>query len=306
MKPDKHPPSPQRRVYPEELKKEAVQMLLDGHSAPSVARNLGIRHTSLLYRWKAQALGQQGHVALPLGAAARGATAPHRAGARHPKKSLGHFQPGDLKEVYPVITHLEDEGFPVAAVCQALGVSRAGYYTHTRGQAGPREREDARLRLLVRQIFWEHKRRYGARRIAAELAAHGEGCGPDRVARLLKQLGLQAIQPRSFRPRTTQSRHPLGYSPNLLLEAPPPSGINQVWLGDITFVPLAGGRFAYLALLLDLYSRRVVGWELDEHMAEPLVLAVLRQAIAGRQPGPGLIRTRLPSLQVAPEASPRT
>jgi putative transposase len=188
-----------------------------------------------------------------------------------------------------VITRLEDEGFPVAAVCQALGVSRAGYYAHTRGAAGPREQGDARLRPLVRQIFWEHKRRYGARRIAAELAARGEACGPGRAARLLKQLGLQAIQPKSFRPRTTQSRHPLGYSPNLLLEAPPPCGPNQVWLGDITFVPLAGGRFAYLALLMDLYSRRIVGWELAEHMAEALVLAALRQAITTRQPGPGLI-----------------
>lgn len=188
-----------------------------------------------------------------------------------------------------MITLLEDEGFPVTAVCQALGVSRAGYYAHTRGEAGPREQEDARLRPLVRQIFWEHKRRYGARRIAAELAARGEMCGPDRVARLLEQLGLQAIQPKSFRPRTTQSRHPLGYSPHLLLEAAPACGINQVWLGDITFVPLAGSRFAYLALLMDLFSRRIVGWELDEHMTEALVLAALREAIAARQPPPGLI-----------------
>jgi putative transposase len=194
-----------------------------------------------------------------------------------------------LKEVYPVITRLQDDGFPVAVVCQALGVSRAGYYAHVRGGAGPRAQADARLLPLVRQIFWEHKRRYGARRIAAELAARGEACGPGRAARLLKQLGLEAIQPRSFRPRTTQSRHPLGYSPNLLLEAPPPGGINQVWVGDITFVPLAGSRFAYLALLMDLYSRRVVGWELDEHMTEVLVLAALRSAIGQRQPGPGLI-----------------
>ena len=188
-----------------------------------------------------------------------------------------------------MITQLGHEGFPVAVVCQALGVSRAGYYAYVRGAAGPREQEDARLRPLVRQIFWEHKRRYGARRIAVELTARGEACGPGRVARLLKQLGLRAIQPQSFRPRTTQSRHPLGYSPNLLVEAPPPRAINQVWLGDITFVPLAGGRFAYLALLLDLYSRRIVGWELDKHMAEPLVLAALREAIAARQPAPGLI-----------------
>jgi putative transposase len=188
-----------------------------------------------------------------------------------------------------VIGQLEQAGFPVAVVCQTLGVSRAGYYAQADAGAGQRAQEEARLRPQVQQIFWEHKRRYDARRIAAELRARGEACGPDRVGRLLKQLGLQAIQPRSFRPRTTQSRHPLGYSPNLLVEAAPPSAINEVWVGDITYVPLAGARFAYLALLMDLYSRRVVGWELDEQMSEALVLVALRQAIGWRQPKPGLI-----------------
>lgn len=188
-----------------------------------------------------------------------------------------------------MIGQLEQAGFPVAVVCQTLGVSRAGYYAQADAGAGQRAQEEARLRPQVQQIFWEHKRRYGARRIAAELRARGEACGPDRVGRLLKQLGLQAIQPRSFRPRTTQSRHPLGYSPNLLVEAAPPSAINEVWVGDITYVPLAGARFAYLALLMDLYSRRVVGWELDEQMSEALVLVALRQAIGWRQPKPGLI-----------------
>jgi transposase InsO family protein len=194
-----------------------------------------------------------------------------------------------VKEVYPVIRQLEQAGFPVAVVCQTLGVSRAGYYAQAQSGAGPRAQEEARLRPQVQQIFWEHRRRYGARRIAAELRARGEACGPGRVGRLLKQLGLQAIQPRSFRPRTTQSRHPLGYSPNLLADAPPPDGVNQVWVGDITYIPLAGARFAFLALLMDLYSRRVVGWELDEQMTESLVLAALRQAIGRRQPKPGLI-----------------
>jgi putative transposase len=192
-------------------------------------------------------------------------------------------------KVYPVITQLHEAGFPVAVVCQALGVQRAGYYAHTQGQPRPRAQEDGRLRPLVEQIFWEHHRRYGARRIAAELAARGQPCGPGRVARLLKELGLQAIQPRSFRPRTTQSRHTLGYSPHLLADRAPPGRINQVWVGDITYVPLASARFAYLALLMDLYSRRVVGWELDGHMAERLVLAALRQAIRQRQPPPGLL-----------------
>jgi transposase InsO family protein len=194
-----------------------------------------------------------------------------------------------VKEVYPVIRQLDQAGFPVAVVCQTLGISRAGYYAQAGAGTGLRAQEEARLRPPVQQLFLEHKRRYGARRIAAELQARGEACGPGRVARLLKQLGLQAIQPRSFRPRTTQSRHPLGYSPNLLVEAAPPSAINQVWVGDITYIPLASARFAYLAVLMDLYSRRVVGWELDEQMAESLVLAALRQAIGQRQPKPGFI-----------------
>ena len=127
-----------------------------------------------------------------------------------------------MKEVYAVISQVQEAGFPLAVVCHTLGVSRAGYYAHTQGRVSLRAQEDARLRPVVQQIFWEHKRRYGARRIAAELAARGEACGPGRVARLLKQLGLQAIQPRSYRPRTTQSRHPLGYRPNLLLDSVPP------------------------------------------------------------------------------------
>ena len=142
---------------------------------------------------------------------------------------------------------------------------------------------------LVRDIFWEHRRRYGARRIATELAARNEPCGPRRVGRLMQQMELQAIQPRSFRPRTTDSRHKLGYSPNLLMDACPPAKINQVWVGDITYVALAAGDFLYLALLLDLYSRRIVGWELQDHMREPLVLGTLRAAIAARSPQPGLL-----------------
>jgi hypothetical protein len=101
---------------------------------------------------------------------------------------------------YPVIPQLENEGFPVAAVCQTLGVSRAGYYAHARGNASPREQEDARLRPLVRQIFWEHKRRYGARRIAAELAGRGETCSPRRASRLLRDSASKTgVAPASLR-----------------------------------------------------------------------------------------------------------
>jgi transposase InsO family protein len=145
------------------------------------------------------------------------------------------------------------------------------------------------LKPLIREIFWENERRYGARRIARELSARNKGCGVERVARLLREMGLKAIQPKSFQPRTTDSRHSLGYSPNLLLECPPPDDINQVWVADISYVPLQAGSFLYLAILMDLYSRRIVAWELRDHMRECLVLAALREAIALRDPRAGLI-----------------
>ena len=152
-----------------------------------------------------------------------------------------------------------------------------------------RAKEDCCLTPQVRAVFWEHKRRYGARRIVRELSKHGTCCGPRRVARLMREMGLKAIQPKSFRPRTTESRHRLGYSPNLLSASPMPRDVNRVWVGDITYVPLNGNGFLYLALLMDLYSRRIVGWEMQANMKEPLVLAALRFAIAGRQPGVDLL-----------------
>ena len=93
-----------------------------------------------------------------------------------------------------------------------------------------------------------------------ELAQRGIACGVARVARLLKNQGLRAIPPKSFPPKTTDSRHRLGYSPNLLLDEDDPVRVNQLWLGDITYIPLAGGGFAYLALLMDRYSRRIIAW----------------------------------------------
>jgi len=191
--------------------------------------------------------------------------------------------------VYAVIGLLQEEGFPTAALCDVLDVHRSGYYAWRRGRQSRRAREDAELKPFVREIFWEHRRRYGARRIAEELSAQGKCCGVGRAGRLLREMGLKAIQPKSFRPRTTDSRHRLGYSPNLLLASAPPSGINQVWVGDITYIPLENSSFRYLAMLLDLYSRRIVSWELRDHMKESLVLAALRSAIRLRGPGTGLI-----------------
>lgn len=186
-----------------------------------------------------------------------------------------------------MINQLE-ESFPVSTLCETLSVSRSAYYAWRRDELSWR-REDNHLMPMIRSVFWEHRRRYGARRIAVELAARREPCGRRRVGRLMAQMGLVAIQPRSFKPRTTDSRHTLGYSPNLLIDAPPPDGINQLWVGDITYVPLVGGDFLYLAMLMDRYSRRIVGWDLQDYMRETLVITALRAAIRARRPKPGLI-----------------
>lgn len=185
---------------------------------------------------------------------------------------------------------LEQQGHGVSVLCEALGTSRSAYYAWRQGgRCGARRRDDLRLRPQVRSVFREHRRRYGARRIAIELTARGGLVGRRRVGRLLQEMGLAALQAKAYRPRTTESRHRLGYSPNLLFAAPPPERVNQIWVGDITYVPLVGGAFLYLALLMDLFSRRIVGWDLEDHLREPLVLAALRAGIGLRQPPPGLI-----------------
>ena len=177
----------------------------------------------------------------------------------------------------------------MAHICEMLSVSRTGFYDWQNRGLSARDERDEELTAMIREIFHHHRRRYGARRIAMELTARGEKCGVARVAKLLEKEGLRAIQPKSFRPRTTNSRHRLGYSPNLLRERPLPARIDEVWVGDITYISLRSGRFGYLSVLMDLNSRRIVGWEYQESMTDALVLASLRKAIHLRQPPRGLI-----------------
>ena len=142
---------------------------------------------------------------------------------------------------------------------------------------------------IITRVFHQHRRRYGARRIVADLKHQGIHCGRARVTKLLQITGLSAIQPKSFKPRTTESRHTLGYNENLLLNHAEPLAINELWVGDITYIPIVRQGFCYLATLLDRYSRRIVGWTLDKDMAEGLVIKTLRQAIRDRQPKSNMI-----------------
>lgn len=180
-------------------------------------------------------------------------------------------------------------GESAAEVCRVLGASRSAYYAWLGGGPGARAQEDAEFGPQVEQSFRANNRRYGARRIAEDLKEQGWRISRRRVGRLMRERKLRAIQPKSFKPRTTDSRHRLGYNANLLLGADPPRDVNQVYVADITYVPLADGGFCYLATLLDLHSRRITGWALQESMTEDLVLAALRACLRSRQPPAGCI-----------------
>ncbi len=157
------------------------------------------------------------------------------------------------------------------------------------GATQPTQVEKAHNTQHIKDLFSLHRRRYGTRRLVVAMKDRGVDVSRDFVRKVLSNNDLRPIQPRSFVPRTTDSRHTLGYSPNLLLARPRPTGPNQVWVSDITYIPLAGGKWLYLAVWVDLWSRRVVGWCLADHMRDELVITALRRAFLGRQPADGLI-----------------
>ena len=170
-----------------------------------------------------------------------------------------------------------------------MEVSRTAYYRYLRAETyQPTETKKEQMEV-VEEIFWQHKRRYGQRRLLIELREQGYRIGRHRVRKLMQQQDLVAIQPKSFVPRTTDSRHGKRICANLLLGQPRPLAPNQVWVSDITYLPLADGQWAYLGSWMDLYSRMIVGWKVDDNMEDTLIIYALNQGLKSRQPEPGLI-----------------
>lgn len=163
---------------------------------------------------------------------------------------LEHFQSTDLRQRYELVKCLAAD-FSVETLCLVLGLSRTAYYRYLRGDSYRLNSEKENNQQLVEQVFAKHKRRYGSRRIIAELKDKGYLIGRYQVRAIMKRIGLQAIQPKSFVPRTTDSKHGKGYWPNLLLGQTLPTAPNLVWVSDITYLPLVNGEWAYLATWMD-------------------------------------------------------
>ena len=181
----------------------------------------------------------------------------------------------------------EKAHYPVVVLCRVMEVRRSGYYAWLRRKPSLRARHDSVLSAHIRTAFQGSRRTYGSPRVRAEMASLGVRTSKRRVERLMRQSGFYALRKRRF-VRTTDSKHTLPIAPNLLQRDFTASAPNRVWATDITYLWTTEG-WLYLAVMLDLFSRRVVGWAMSEHIDEELVLSTLQMALRSRRPPRGLI-----------------
>lgn len=176
----------------------------------------------------------------------------------------------------------------VALLCEMLQVSRQGYYAWLGRKPCRRQLTDEALRRQIHRAFAESGARYGAPRIQRALSIEGHPTSRKRVARLMRQEGLVGRHQRRRFIHTTDSRHGFAIAPNVVNRNFAPEGPNRVWATDITYIPTQKGWF-YLAVVLDLFSRKVVGWSMQRYMDRRLVLDALNMAIDARRPAPGTL-----------------
>ena len=185
-----------------------------------------------------------------------------------------------------VFVEAERALYPVGLMCLLLEVSRSGYYAWRGRPASQRAVADRALTAKIRIIHERSQRRYGSPRVHEELGDNDMRVGRKRVARLMKEDGISARAKRRF-VKTTDSKHDFPIAPNLLERNFTADAPNEIWVGDITYLDTHQG-WLYLAVLIDLYSRRVVGWAMSEHIDTTLVMSALNMALTQRRPPRGL------------------
>ena len=190
--------------------------------------------------------------------------------------------------MYPFIEAEKAGQGNVARTCTVLEVSRAAYYQWAGGESSTRRQEDRELSRLIEEAHRESRETYGAPRVQAELRRRGRNCGRKRVARLMRERGLVGRCPRRWKQTTVPDPSVDVLQEDLLGRRFRPGEINAVWAGDITYVRTWEG-WLYLASVIDLGSRRVVGWAMADHMRAELVCDALRMALLSRRPPAGLI-----------------
>ena len=193
-----------------------------------------------------------------------------------------------MTTVYAFVKTIRSE-HSLLRICKVMQISRSCFYEWDNKNTYQIKANNSLMEHKVITVFNDHKRRYGARRIVAELGHQNVQVTSYMVRKYMAGNGLKAIQPRSFVPKTTDSRHPYRISPNHLKDMAFPEQINKVWVGDITYIPMLEGNFQYLSAWMDICSRKIVGWDLQDHMRESLVSASLVNGIRTRKVSPGLL-----------------
>ena len=187
---------------------------------------------------------------------------------------------------YQAVERLKGE-YPVRRLCRTLGASPSGYYGWQRREERDRVREDRRLKQKILAIHAKRRGRYGTPRVERALRRQGVGTSRRRVGRLRRELGLEAKAAKKFK-ATTDSVHPHPVAPNRLERRFDAPAADRIWVGDITYLWTREG-WLYLAIVLDTFSRRIVGWSVSERLERDLAVTALEKALAARRPGPGLL-----------------
>ncbi len=193
------------------------------------------------------------------------------------------------------------DSYPVRLMCAVLEVSPAGYYTWRERPVSERTKSSDVLLAAIRQVHQDSGGRYGSPRIHAALRKQGRGVSRGRIERTMSRHGIRAIMAPPRRVRTTDSRHGLPIAPNLIARDFTATAPNRVWLADITYIPTAEG-WLYLAAVMDLFSRKIVGWAMRDHMKVELASAALTMAIQQQRPQDGLIHHSDRGVQYASRA----
>jgi putative transposase len=186
------------------------------------------------------------------------------------------------------LIHQERRWFRLEALCHALGVTRGGYWSWLRRRPGLREHANVLLLADIRRIHAGNRRVYGSPRVHDQLQKEGTHCGRKRVERLMRENNIRAKQSKKYKPATTDSRHDLPVATNILNRQFTRERPNEAWVADITCIPTEEG-WLYLAAVMDLFSRRIVGWAMGEQIDRHLPLRALHMAAQGRRPPTGLL-----------------
>jgi putative transposase len=177
--------------------------------------------------------------------------------------------------------------FKVGRMCKVLNISPSGYYVWRKRPESPRSKENRRLEAKIRVLFKDNREVYGSPRIHAELKDEGESCSRNRVARIMRKAGIRAKTKRKFK-ATTDSRHSFPVAPNLLNQNFETDAPNRIWAGDISYIPTDEG-WLYLAILMDLYSRKIIGWSMGKRITRQLVINAFKMATGSRHEYQGAI-----------------